>query len=71
MRKIFADLGMSQQEIAERVGIAQATVSRHITGTRGMLLSTAQKYSQALGIPLEQVVKVAQEAKKGGAYDDS
>jgi transcriptional regulator with XRE-family HTH domain len=47
--------GLSQQQLADIVGLNQATVSKHLRG-KGMRLETAMLYHRKLGIPIEELL---------------
>jgi transcriptional regulator with XRE-family HTH domain len=59
----FADLirqavhasGKSAYAIARQSGVAQAVLSRFMTGERGISLQTAEKFCRALGLELRRV----------------
>ncbi len=55
LKKYIKDQGLSQQELANLVGLNQATVSKHLRG-KGMRLETALKYNRILGVPLESLL---------------
>ncbi len=46
------DRGVTQESLAERVGIAPVSLSRLETGDRALSLSTLGKLSEALQVPL-------------------
>ena len=49
--------GMTQKELAERIGTSAAAVSRWLSGGHNFTLSTLAKISAVLGVPLISVAK--------------
>ena len=49
--------GMTQKELAERIGTSAAAVSRWLGGGHNFTLSTLAKISAVLGVPLISVAK--------------
>ncbi|HWF16080.1 MAG TPA: helix-turn-helix domain-containing protein, partial [Acidimicrobiales bacterium] len=47
------DLGLSQAEVAERMGTSQSAVARFEAGELDVRLSTVERYTVALGARLE------------------
>lgn len=50
LKEYFREQGISQQEIAERLGITQAAVSARITGTRAFGKNAASKWAAEFGV---------------------
>lgn len=48
--------GLTQAQLAERMGLAEKSVSRHENGTRGMNLLDATRYADVLGVPVDALV---------------
>lgn len=48
--------GLSQTELANRVGLKQTTISQYENGTRRPNLSVAKKLADALGTTLDEFV---------------
>lgn len=48
--------GLSQTELAERLGVTKATVSGYETGASSPTVSTLQKIAKALDIPLKIIL---------------
>jgi predicted transcriptional regulator len=46
-------LGLSQTQVAARMGTSQSAVARLETGTSDVLMSTVDRYASALGWKLE------------------
>jgi transcriptional regulator with XRE-family HTH domain len=53
--------GMSQQEIAETVGVSQSLVSDVEAARKGVSLELLDRYSRALGIRMSQLLFFAEE----------
>jgi len=47
------EVGLNQKELAERLGISQATLSNYEKGKRRIYLPQLQKIAEALGRPLD------------------
>lgn len=57
--------GLKQSELAERMGVAQGTISLHETATDDLKVSTLERYAQAYGLdPLEFLLAALTLAKK-------
>ena len=56
MKEYMQEKKLSQQKLAELVGLNQSTVSKHLKG-KGMRLNTALKYYKVLGIPIDDLIK--------------
>ena len=46
-------LGLSQTQVAARMGTSQSAVARLETGTSDVMMSTVERYASALGLQLE------------------
>lgn len=53
VRRLRTERGLSQQELAERMGVAQSVVARLEAGGVEPRLSTLDRVAQALGVELE------------------
>jgi HTH-type transcriptional regulator/antitoxin HipB len=53
VRRLRAERGLSQQELAERIGVTQSVVARLEAGGVEPRLSTLDRVAQALGVELE------------------
>jgi len=62
LRTIRIESGLTQMDIAERLGETQSAVSKIESGQRRLDLVQLQTYSKALGVPPEVVVKRWEEA---------
>ena len=51
--------GLSQTELANRVGLKQTTISQYETGTRRPNLSIAKKIADVLGMTLDDFVSLS------------
>lgn len=59
-------LGISQSELARRMGTGRQTINSIIKGgRRGPTLETALEISDALGVPIQEMVDKMQENKEG------
>lgn len=52
-RKIRMESGLTQQDVAERMGIAQTAVSRLEIGAHSPSLDMVERYAEALGCRLK------------------
>lgn len=52
IRDAREEAGLSQTELAARIGIAQSALSRIEAGRANLTLGTLQRVSDALGLPL-------------------
>lgn len=52
-RKIRMDSGITQQDVAERMGIAQTAVSRLEIGAHSPSLDMVERYAEAVGCRLK------------------
>ena len=59
--EILEDKGMSQKELAQRLGKTETEVSRWLSGTHNLTLSTICKISAALGEDIVTIPKKALE----------
>lgn len=53
VRRLRTDRGLSQQELADRMGVAQSVVARIEAGGVEPRLSTLDRVARALGVELE------------------
>ena len=56
IRSTISPEGMTQKDLAKRLGKTETEVSRWLSGTHNLTLSTICKISAALGDPILQVV---------------
>ena len=47
----------SQLELGARAGIAQSAISAYENGEKGMMVETAQKIADALGVKLDKLLE--------------
>jgi len=52
-RSVSRELGLSQAEVATRMGTSQSAVARFEAGNLDVRLSTVERYTMALGARLE------------------
>lgn len=55
IKKIRKKYGLSQGELAELIGVTQATISLYETGKRNINIETAQKIAIALEVSLDEL----------------
>jgi transcriptional regulator with XRE-family HTH domain len=56
IRTIMARDNLSLSDVARRVKLSPAAVSRHLDGQRGLSAQSALKYSLGLGIPVGELL---------------
>ncbi len=61
LRLLRLYFGMSQQEIAETVGVSQSLVSDVEASRKNVSLDLLERYSRALGIKMSQLLFFAEE----------
>lgn len=66
IRSRLASLGMTQVELAERLGVSQATIGKLLSDRTGMTLSTALRLCRAVGLSLTLGSKHARGPTKTG-----
>lgn len=64
LRGIRLEAGLTQVELAERIGKDQAYVSRYESGQRRLDLLEVREVCQAIGITLEEFVRKLEKAFK-------
>ena len=55
LKSIRADLGLSQEKMAEKIGIARVTYASKENGTAPLLASELIMISVLSGLPMEQI----------------
>lgn len=55
LNRLLAEVGYSQKELAQALGVKQGTVSSWIAGRKCPLPETARKISEALGVPWDRL----------------
>jgi transcriptional regulator with XRE-family HTH domain len=60
------EMGLSQAEVAARMGTSQSAVARFEAGDLDVRLSTVERYSTALGARLEWRIEHGEQAEHGG-----
>jgi len=53
---LLNDQGITQLELAERIGVTRAAMSRYVSGDREPRLVTVARIAQELGVPIEQLI---------------
>lgn len=59
IREILEAKGMSQRELADKVGITEVTLSRYINGNKVPKAPTAMCIARALGVDVEEIFECA------------
>ena len=59
IKEILEAKGMSQRELADKVGITEVTLSRYINGNRVPKAPVAMCIARALGVDIEEIVECA------------
>ena len=57
IKEILEAKGMSQRELADKVGITEVTLSRYINGNRVPKVPVAMCIARALGVDIEEIVE--------------
>lgn len=57
LKRVRVANGITQHDVAERMGIVQAAVSRIESGTHSPSVDMLEKYADAVGCRLEIVIK--------------
>ncbi|NMF00045.1 helix-turn-helix domain-containing protein [Aneurinibacillus aneurinilyticus] len=55
LRKVLRRYGMRQQDLADRLNMSTAQVSRYSNGKQGMTLDTAVSIARAIGCRVEDL----------------
>lgn len=55
LRSLRTDAGLNQTELADRLGVTQAYVSKYERGDRRLDLLQLREVCEALGVPLSEV----------------
>lgn len=63
IKEIRAELGMTQAQLAERVGVARVSIVAIETGRYIPTIETALRISKALGVPVDQVFWLKDDTK--------
>ncbi|PEH04760.1 helix-turn-helix transcriptional regulator [Limosilactobacillus vaginalis] len=56
LRQARSYAGYSQEEVAQKIGVAKVTYQMYETGRRNMKVNTAKKFSKLVNIPIEQII---------------
>lgn len=56
IRDLRTDRGLTQEDLADLVGVRQGAISEYETGRKGMMLATAVTFADALGVSLDELV---------------
>jgi gp16 family phage-associated protein len=63
LRQFFQDTGITQDDLAARVGITQAAVSKIMHGDRKPRWGLAKQIAALTGVPIERIYEPQQEAE--------
>ncbi len=63
LKKIMFEKNLNQQEVADKIGVAQTIVSRWIKGIRNPSLSSVKKLSAVFDVPLNYFIGDVNEDK--------
>lgn len=66
LRSLRAESGLTQREVAERLGVPQSYVSKYETGEKRLDLVELVALASALGIGLGDIVRRFEEALREG-----
>ena len=66
---LLEDLGISQQELADRLGSSRANVSRMLSGSQNLKLSTIAAVCHALGVRLQPHLHAAERVGTPAEHD--
>ena len=64
LRELRSDLDVTQEEVAEYVGVANATISQYESGVRTPSLNTAKKIASYFNVPVESIKFAAKKGNK-------
>lgn len=65
LKQRIKELGLTQSEIARRLGLHKSTISRMLRGQTNMTVVTALRLARLLEIPVEELIKeVAYETQR-------
>ena len=57
VRERMAELGLSQKDVAERLGVTQSYVSQILSGHRRPGLDSLEEFAEVLGIKPEDLIR--------------
>lgn len=63
-RKTREQLGLTQEQLAERLGVDQGTIAHWELGTRQPRLASLQAWADALGLPVSDLILKPQNGPK-------
>ena len=70
LKQLREELGISQRELGERLGIRQQTVAQYEKATEQPKLKTIRRLAEAMDIPIYKLVKNWQDFAPGVLGDD-
>jgi transcriptional regulator with XRE-family HTH domain len=62
LRRVRADAGLTQTDVAQRLGQPQSFVSKYESGERRLDILELRQVCQAVGIPLHEFIRRLEEA---------
>jgi len=57
IRRRLTDIGMSQHDLAKKVGLTEVTISRYVTGQRQPTAYALYRMARVLGVTMEQLMQ--------------
>jgi len=57
IKRLREDKNMTQEDLAQILGVTSSNISQIESGDRGLNISKAQKIAQALGITIDELVR--------------
>ena len=61
--KLIQETGLTQQEIAERAGLSQSSVSQHLSGNRKLTnIESIVRYARLLGVSVDDLMSEEERA---------
>jgi transcriptional regulator with XRE-family HTH domain len=70
LRRARTDAEMTQEELADRVGMEPSEISALESGRRSPQIDTAKRLTDGLGVSFSQVTGLAEEFEAGTHWDD-
>ena len=64
LKRIRTERGLTQVQLAEKLGTTQGNISRLLSGVEDVTLSRCEKIAEALGIPIIELIVEPKRHKK-------